>query len=94
MEKSYLVIYDISNNARLNKVAKILIDYGFRVQKSVFELRLSESDVRTVEQRLRSVIQEEEDGVKIFPLCESCQSKKYGLGDVAFPERDSRWIFI
>lgn len=94
MEKDYLVIYDISDGRRLNKVAAILKDYGVRVQKSVFELRLSEAALRSMEQRLRAVIEEEEDGVKIFPLCVSCGAAKQGVGAASFSDGDSDWILI
>lgn len=32
-----LIIYDISDNKRRNKMVKVLNSYGFRVQKSAFE---------------------------------------------------------
>ncbi len=94
MENSYLAIYDISDGRRLNKVAAILQDYGVRIQKSVFELRLSETARREMERRLRAVIEEEEDGIKIFPLCASCEAGKQGLGAVSFPSGDSSWILL
>lgn len=37
----YLVVYDISINKERNKIDKLLHGYGFRVQKSVYECRLS-----------------------------------------------------
>ena len=94
MENSYLAIYDISDGRRLNKVAAILQDYGVRIQKSVFELRLSETARREMERRLRAVIEEEEDGIKIFPLCASCEAGKPGLGAVSCPSGDSSWILL
>ena len=36
------VAYDCSNDKRRNRVAKILLDYGYRVQYSVFEVELDE----------------------------------------------------
>ena len=51
MEKDYLAIYDIADGKRLHRVAAILEDYGSRVQKSVFELRLSDSARLEMEQR-------------------------------------------
>lgn len=41
-EKKYfiLVIYDISENKRRNRMVKLLNSYGFRVQKSAFEALL------------------------------------------------------
>ena len=35
-----LIIYDISDNKRRNKMVKVLNSYGFRVQKSAFEAML------------------------------------------------------
>ena len=37
----YAVVYDISNDRERNRVSKILIGFGFRIQKSVFECRLT-----------------------------------------------------
>jgi CRISPR-associated protein Cas2 len=37
----YAVVYDISNDKERRKVDKILKGFGFRIQKSVFECRLS-----------------------------------------------------
>jgi CRISPR-associated protein Cas2 len=44
-DKKYfvLVIYDISENKRRNRMVKILNSYGFRVQKSAFEALLRPS---------------------------------------------------
>ena len=36
----YIVAYDIANNRRWLKVAKILESWGYRIQESVFQLRL------------------------------------------------------
>ncbi len=38
---SYVVVYDISDNKERRWVNNILIGFGFRVQKSVFECRLN-----------------------------------------------------
>lgn len=40
----YLICYDISDNKERSKVDKILHDYGFRVQKSVYECHLTRGD--------------------------------------------------
>lgn len=39
----YLISYDIEDDRERNRVSKLLTGYGFRVQKSVFECRLSKS---------------------------------------------------
>lgn len=43
-----LVIYDITDNKRRSKLVKILESYGFRVQKSAFEARLSDKQYRNL----------------------------------------------
>lgn len=40
----YLIVYDISNHSERNAVDFILKGYGFRVQKSVYECRLTRGD--------------------------------------------------
>ena len=39
MAMIYIVAYDIANNRRRLKVAKILESWGYRIQESVFQLR-------------------------------------------------------
>ena len=41
--RTYLIIYDIIDNKRRLKLAKYLNGYGFRVQKSSFEAKLTKS---------------------------------------------------
>ncbi len=36
----YAVVYDIGSNRERRKIEKILKNYGFRIQKSVFECRM------------------------------------------------------
>ena len=40
-QRAYLIIYDISDEKRLAKTARILEGYGFRIQESVFYCKLS-----------------------------------------------------
>ena len=37
----YVVVYDITRNGERRRVEKALKDFGFRVQKSVFECRMN-----------------------------------------------------
>ncbi len=37
----YVVVYDVSEDAERNQVDRVLAGYGFRVQKSVYEIRVS-----------------------------------------------------
>lgn len=80
MDGRYLVLYDIADNKRLARAAAIVLDYGVRVQKSVYEARLTPQTLAILRRRLADVIEPEEDGVKIFPLCESCAARRVTCG--------------
>lgn len=76
----YLVIYDIANARRLSRVASICKDYGERVQESVFEIHVNDKMLQQLIKRISKVIDPLEDGVKIFPLCESCKKARLSYG--------------
>ena len=80
MEQIYLAVYDIRDERRLQKVAKIMENYGVRVQKSVFEAALNGSKLRDLKSDLLQVIDPVEDGVKFFQLCERCQQSVRVIG--------------
>lgn len=52
---NYVFAYDISLNTERNRVDKVLKEYGFRVQKSVFECMLSEVDRDNLVKRLQEL---------------------------------------
>lgn len=53
---TYLVVYDITNNKKRSKVAKVLQQYGgIRLQKSVFFIDLSQSGLSGLEQNLQNI---------------------------------------
>lgn len=69
-----VVSYDIVNNNKRNRMANLLLDYGRRVQKSVFECDLDEKNLtQMIEEATRQIT--EEDSLIIYKLCESCSSK-------------------
>jgi len=53
----YLSIsYDISSTKARNKVVKLLESYGFRVQKSVFEVQLNKRQYKILKKKLSSIL--------------------------------------
>lgn len=81
MNRHWLIIYDIRDEGRLRRIAKIMEGYGIRVQKSVFE---AEAPRRVID-RLRaetSAVMAEEDFVVYFDVCEPDwqRRRKYGVG--------------
>ena len=78
-----IVFYDIRDPKRLRRVAKILEDYGLRVQKSFFEAWLDEDEIARMRDRLLRAIDPQQDGVKIVRLCGKCAPRRMAAGDAA-----------
>ena len=76
----YIVAYDIANNRRRLKVAKILESWGYRIQESVFQLRLDTDSLARVRHVLTSPITDAEDVIHIYPICASCADRADILG--------------
>lgn len=83
-----VVTYDVVCDRRRNRIANTLKDYGSRVQYSVFECILGERKFREMLRRLRGLIDEDEDSLRVYDLCGACQRKVrvYGLGEVTHDE--------
>ncbi|MCF8037990.1 MAG: CRISPR-associated endonuclease Cas2 [Desulfohalobiaceae bacterium] len=69
----YLVCFDIVNDNKRNKVAKILKGCGYRVQKSVFECPdLTEKKLLKLIDKIEKQIDAAEDSVRYYRLCRAC----------------------
>ncbi len=74
-----VVSYDIVDDTRRNKVAKVLLDYGERVQYSVFEITFVDM-IPEIKEKISSLINTEEDNVRYYLLCRGCVNKKAVIG--------------
>ncbi len=68
-----LVTYDVSTvsdggKRRLRRVAKVCLDYGQRVQNSVFECLVDPAQLVEMRERLIAEIDEEQDSLRIYLL--------------------------
>jgi CRISPR-associated protein Cas2 len=81
MTDLWLVCYDVSDNKRRNKLAKLLEQRCERVQYSVFECPLPEKTLnQLLEQRWLKVLKLEEDSLRVYPLGRVAQSKTRVFG--------------
>jgi CRISPR-associated protein Cas2 len=74
MRKHYVITYDISCDRIRYRVDKILKNHGIRVQKSVFECDLTESELLKIQKLVRKIIDIEIDSVVFYHLCKKCMS--------------------
>ena len=78
-----LVTYDVNTESsagrrRLRLVAKACEGFGQRVQKSVFECDLGETDFVRLRHDLVGIIDETEDDLRIYRLSETVRMEHYG----------------
>ncbi|MCD6220434.1 CRISPR-associated endonuclease Cas2, partial [Candidatus Calescamantes bacterium] len=83
-----VISYDITDDRRRDRIAKTLENYGKRVQYSVFECNLDKPMLEMMIKEVSSIMNEDEDSVRIYRLCEECKGKikLYGKGEVTREE--------
>ncbi len=67
-----VVCYDVVDNKKRYRLAKLMKNYGSRVQKSVFECTLDERQYLTMKQSVEKLIDWELDSVRYYSLCRGC----------------------
>ena len=82
----YVICYDIADDARRTRVASALLDFGARVQESVFIANLDEELTARMIERLKRLVDEDQDRVHIFVLCAACSPKTQVLGSAQLVE--------
>ena len=76
-----VISYDIGNDRRRLKTANLLMDFGGkRVQRSVFEGYITARNLKRLKRKLQELIDEENDSVRLYFLCESCRSRLVCMG--------------
>lgn len=76
----YIIAYHIADNKRRLRVAKTLESWGYRIQESVFQLRLDTATLARVRSSLAVLISESDDVIHIYPICSSCADRADILG--------------
>ena len=80
-----LITYDVNTETaagkkRLRRVAKECVNYGQRVQNSVFECSLDAAKCREVKAILEKLIDKETDSLRFYYLGNNCKSKVEHIG--------------
>ncbi|MCS7259670.1 MAG: CRISPR-associated endonuclease Cas2 [Anaerolineae bacterium] len=88
-----LVSYDIPDDRRRTRLAKVLQDYGERVQYSVFECDLTQKQLQQLLREVKRLISEAQDSVRVYVLCQECVQRIMVLGQ-AKPPVEEPTVFI
>ncbi len=89
----FLIAYDISDPRRLRRVAKTCEDFGFRVEKSVFECDIPPDDFDLLWAELQELIDKDQDALVAYRICAGCASQVRGTGVVNRPEKCVAYVF-
>jgi len=88
-----LITYDVntenaSGSKRLRKVAKVCVNYGQRVQNSVFECLLSPAELCIVKNQLLDIMDDQKDSLRIYNLGNNYKTRieHYGAKQTYSPE--------
>lgn len=86
-----VVSYDVVDDKTRGKVAKLLLDYGRRVQKSVFECVIDEKRYLEMKIKLERLVDMQADSVRFYVLCQRCVPaiQVSGFGTVTEDESDA-----
>jgi CRISPR-associated protein Cas2 len=77
----YVLVYDVVNDRRRNKLHRTLKDYGTAVQRSVFEFDLNAAEVQKMMKRVEALISPDEDTVRLYRLCAACLTETRIFGE-------------
>ncbi|MEE1038146.1 MAG: CRISPR-associated endonuclease Cas2 [Eubacterium sp.] len=78
-----IVTYDIdieSGAKRLRKVSKVCECYGYRVQKSVFEMNIDSAQLTHLINELKTIVNSEKDSIRIYKCGKTMKGKTVILG--------------
>ncbi len=80
-----LITYDVNitspyGEKRLRNVARACLNYGKRVQNSVFECILTEAQFVVLRDRLKGIIDTEQDSIRFYILGKNWKRKVETLG--------------
>jgi CRISPR-associated protein Cas2 len=80
----YVVCYDIVCDRLRAQAAKRMLDYGTRIQDSVYECNLDKAGVTRLKRQIEQFPLGEEDKVRLYRVCGDCMEQIviYGKGEV------------
>lgn len=88
-----LITYDVNTQdadgrKRLRRIAKACVDYGQRVQNSVFECLLDAGQCRLLQAKLREIMDETKDSLRFYYLGAKYETKieHYGIKEAYDPQ--------
>ncbi len=74
------VSYDIADDKKRTRLAKKLLNFGQRVQYSVFECNLTKKQIAEMKKQILPLIDREKDSLRIYRICDTCRKQVESFG--------------
>ncbi len=75
-----VIAYDVVDDSRRNRLAQTLLDFGVRVQYSVFEAIIDRKNIERMVRKVRRIIKRNEDSVRIYVLTKTTKKEIIKIG--------------
>lgn len=76
----FVVSYDVVDDKRRKQLSDYLESYGVRVQYSVFETELNQSQLNQLIKGIKKRIKNDEDTVRIYPIAKDLREMIITIG--------------
>jgi len=87
-----VVVYDISDNKRRERLRKSLMRFGNSVQKSVFECDLTQRQIEKMERTVRAIMSAAEDNIRYYKICGACAREVEVFGGKSLEKTSSFYV--
>ena len=89
----YVVCYDIADDRRRERLSTVLLNYGQRVQESVFVANLDSELAERMSGEVKKELDVDQDRVHIFRMCGACAggTEVFGTAEVV---ADRAWYVV
>ncbi len=91
---TWVVSYDVVDDARRRRIARMLESHGSRLQFSLFECRMGVGEAALLRKRVAEAADLECDRVRWYPLCGPCRRKTVRQGSSRFGARIEKEGFL
>ena len=88
-----IVAYDITSPKRLRRVAIACLDYGIRIEKSVFECDLRNDQFEELLERLKGIVNRDVDSLVCYSICAACEKNVITYGPLRHLEPSNIRVF-
>lgn len=88
-----IVAYDITSPRRLRRMALVCLDYGIRIEKSVFECNLRNDQFDELWKKLKGIANRDVDSLACYPVCAACEKNVSFYGRAGRTAQDGAKIF-